>query len=115
MLCDFELIERIGKGSFAKVYKVRRKADDQIYALKKVNLGKMKIKEKENAMNEIRILASVKHQNIIRYKECFIDTENLAIVMEFAGGGDLSHIIHNCKKHHQRVPETDVCRYHENK
>ena len=65
MLADFEIIERIGKGSFAKVYKVRRKADSQIYALKKVNLGKMKKKEKENALNEIRILASVKHPNIV--------------------------------------------------
>jgi NIMA (never in mitosis gene a)-related kinase len=65
MLGNFEIMERIGKGSFAKVYKVRRKADDQIYALKKVNLGKMKKKEKENALNEIRILASVKHPHII--------------------------------------------------
>jgi NIMA (never in mitosis gene a)-related kinase len=65
MLKKFEIIERIGKGSFAKVYKVRRKLDKKIYALKKVNLGKMKKKEKENALNEIRILASVKHQNII--------------------------------------------------
>ena len=65
MLKNFDVMERIGKGSFAKVYKVRRKVDNQIYALKKVNLGKMKKKEKENALNEIRILASVKHPNII--------------------------------------------------
>ena len=65
MLKNFDVMERIGKGSFAKVYKVRRKVDNQIYALKKVNLSKMKKKEKENALNEIRILASVKHPNII--------------------------------------------------
>ena len=65
MLKNFDIIERVGKGSFAKVYKVRRKADKQIYALKKVELGKMKKKEKENALNEIRILASVQHPNII--------------------------------------------------
>lgn len=65
MLTKFELMECIGKGSFAKVYKVRRKVDQQIYALKKVNLGKMKVKEKENALNEIRILSSIKHDNII--------------------------------------------------
>ena len=30
-------------------------------------------KEKNNALNEIRLLASVKHPNIVQYKESFID------------------------------------------
>jgi len=36
-------------------------------------------KEKENALNEVRILASINHPNIIEYKEAFIDepTSNL--------------------------------------
>ena len=66
MLKDFELIECVGKGSFAKVYKVRRIVDGQIYALKKVNLRKMKDKEQQNALNEIRILSFIKHENIVR-------------------------------------------------
>lgn len=35
---NFQFIEKIGCGAFSKVYKVMRKSDDQIYALKKVNL-----------------------------------------------------------------------------
>ena len=30
-------------------------------------------KEKENALNEVRILASIRHPNIISYKEAFLD------------------------------------------
>ena len=30
-------------------------------------------KEKENALNEVRILASIRHPNIIGYKEAFLD------------------------------------------
>lgn len=30
-------------------------------------------KEKENALNEVRILASIRHTNIIGYKEVFYD------------------------------------------
>jgi NIMA (never in mitosis gene a)-related kinase len=30
-------------------------------------------KEKENAINEVRILASIKHINVISYKEAFIE------------------------------------------
>jgi|TARA_B110001450_G_scaffold204724_1_gene194443 NIMA (never in mitosis gene a)-related kinase 1/4/5 len=34
---------------------------------------KLSDKEKENALNEVRILASIKHQNISQYNESFID------------------------------------------
>ena len=33
---NFEIICKLGAGGFSKVYKVRRKIDDKIYALKKV-------------------------------------------------------------------------------
>ena len=29
--------------------------------------------EKQNAVNEVRILASIKHPNVIAYKEAFFD------------------------------------------
>lgn len=43
----------------------------------------MKEKEKENALNEIRILASLTDDYIIRFKEAFYDnlSGNLCIVM----------------------------------
>ena len=50
------------------MYQVRRHADGEIYALKKVKMVKLSDKEKENALNEVRILASIKHQNISSYK-----------------------------------------------
>jgi NIMA (never in mitosis gene a)-related kinase len=35
----------------------------------------LKEKEKANALNEVRIIASIRHPNIICFKECFIDEE----------------------------------------
>lgn len=52
---------------------MRRIKDNEIYALKKVRMLKLSDKEKENALNEVRILASIKHPNIVAYKEAFID------------------------------------------
>ncbi len=48
-------------------------------------------KEKANALNEVRILASLKCDNIISYKNAFFDesTSTLCIIMEFASKGDL--------------------------
>jgi len=57
------------------VYKVKRKSDNQFYALKKVKILNLSEKERENALNEVRILASIQTKNIISYKEAFIDEE----------------------------------------
>lgn len=90
-LNNFVVIKKLGEGSFSQVLKVRRKSDGVNYALKKVTLGKLTFKEKENALNEIRILASINHPNIIGYKEAFLEDNNrtLCIIMELAEGGDL--------------------------
>jgi NIMA (never in mitosis gene a)-related kinase len=50
-----------------------RISDGIEYAMKKVNLDKLSKKDWENALNEIRILASVDHKNVIAYKEAFFD------------------------------------------
>lgn len=56
-----------------------------------VRLAKLTAKEKDNSINEVRILASLQHENIAGYKEAFFEqgTSSLCIVMEFADDGDL--------------------------
>jgi NIMA (never in mitosis gene a)-related kinase len=73
------------------VIKVKKLSNNQEYAIKKVKLGSLKEKEKENALNEIRILASINHPNVIGYKDAFFDesSNSLCIVMEYADSGDL--------------------------
>lgn len=58
----------LGDGSYSCVYKVRRIEDNQEYALKKVKMLNLSDREKENALNEVRILASIKHKNVVSYK-----------------------------------------------
>lgn len=55
------LLSKIGEGAFSTVYKVKRIEDHCEYALKKVNLSNLSDKDKLNALNEIRILASIRH------------------------------------------------------
>jgi|TARA_B110001450_G_C17647544_1_gene491864 NIMA (never in mitosis gene a)-related kinase len=64
---------KIGDGAYSSVYKVRRAEDNDVYALKKVKMLSLSEKEKENALNEVRILASITQPNVIAYKEAFID------------------------------------------
>jgi NIMA (never in mitosis gene a)-related kinase len=55
---SFVPLSKIGEGTYSTVYKVQRRSDGKIYALKKVKITQLSKKEQENALNEIRILAS---------------------------------------------------------
>jgi NIMA (never in mitosis gene a)-related kinase len=99
-LNNFVILKKLGEGAFSEVYQGKRKSDNTIYAIKKVKMQKLTGKEKENALNEVRILASIQHPNIIGYKDCFFDDPSscLCIVMEHADGGDLMQKIEMHKK-----------------
>ena len=81
-----------------------------IYALKKVRMTNLSEKEKENAINEVRILASIKHINIITYHQAFVDepSQSLCIIMEFANNGDLFQKICNQQKLGDYIAETEI-------
>ena len=107
---DFQIISKLGEGAYSTVYKVRRFQDNNIYALKKVKLLNLSEKEKQNALNEVRILASVKSQFVISYKEAFFDEKDstLCIIMEYADNGDLYQKIVEHKKSAKFFEEIDI-------
>jgi len=78
-----------------------------------VNIRGLGAKERKNAVNEIRILASLNHPQIIAYKEAFYEesTCSLCIVMEFAEGGDLQQLINKTKKAGDNISEKDAWKY----
>lgn len=86
-----------GKGAFSKVYKVIWYQDHKIYALKVVTMQALTEKEWENALNEVWLLASISHQNVIAFWEAFIEENNLNIIMDFADGKDLETLINERK------------------
>ena len=106
----FKILSKIGEGSYSTVLKVQRIEDGNIYALKRVKFYKLSEKEKENALNEIRILASVKNKNVISYKEAFFieKDSSLGIVMEYADKGDLFQLISERKKTKNYFTEQEV-------
>lgn len=57
-------------------------------------------KEKDSALNEIRLLASINSPSVISYHTAFFDNTNatLCIVMEYADGGDLAVLFMLCRE-----------------
>ena len=110
---DFDIVKVLGKGSFGSVYLVRRKEDKKIYALKSVILEKLNKKEQENSVNEVRLLASISHPNVIEYKEAFWDDKNstLNLIMEYADNGDLQTLINKKRKEQRYFNENLIWLY----
>lgn len=54
-------------------------------------MNRLSQKDKDNALNEIRLLASFNIPTVIKYEGSFFndDTNELCVLMEYADGGDL--------------------------
>jgi len=112
-LNEFELIKELGKGAYGTVLLVKRKADKLKYAMKRVKIGKMNQKDQINALNEVRILASIYHANVCDYKEAFYDKESqtLNIIMEYAEDGDLLAKIKQARINKTYIAESKIWSY----
>ncbi|KAG7015693.1 Serine/threonine-protein kinase SAPK3, partial [Cucurbita argyrosperma subsp. argyrosperma] len=82
----FEPLKDLGSGNFGVARLVRDKKTNELVAVKYIERGK-KIDEK--VQREIINHRSLQHPNIIRFKEVFLTPTHLAIVMEYAAGGEL--------------------------
>ena len=85
----------------------------EVVAVKKLKIDESDKKNFEGIVQEMRILCSIDHKNIVSYRGSFWDTEkkHLLIVMEFLGGGDLSDKIQKCKQIRSTMPESKIWSY----
>ncbi|KAM3311315.1 hypothetical protein ACQJBY_031783 [Aegilops geniculata] len=88
----YELVKDIGSGNFGVARLMRNRADGQLVAVKYIERGE---KIDENVQREIINHRSLRHPNIIRFKEVILTPTHLAIVMEYASGGELFERICN--------------------
>jgi serine/threonine protein kinase len=56
-----------------------------------VNLDGLSAKEQEGCMMEVNLLKNLDHPNIVAYKESFLTSNQLIIVMEYCEG---NHVIY---------------------
>ena len=110
-LQDYEIIEEIGEGAFSTVYKVKEKSSGDFYAMKKIEYGRLKQKEKEYADDEINILKKIHHPNVISFKHSFFEDGFLYIIMELANGGDLQNKISELKSAGKHFPLNTILYY----
>ncbi|XP_074358302.1 serine/threonine-protein kinase SAPK3-like [Apium graveolens] len=82
----YEALKELGSGNFGVARLVRDKKTNELLAVKFIDRGK---KIDENVQREIINHRSLTHPNIVRFKEVLLTPSQLAIVMEYAAGGEL--------------------------
>ena len=112
-LNDFIILNEIGKGAYSSVYRIKRIKDNNYYALKQIDMQNLKPKDIENCINEIRLLASISHENIVSYKDAFYDIETklLNIIIEYLDAGDLETKIHSIRTSNSVFTEEKIWNY----
>lgn len=89
----YELLELLGVGTTGSAHKVRRRADGQIFVVKRIQLAERSPVQRHEMAQEIQCMRSVRHPAIIEYVDSFVEGEVLHIVMEFADGGDIAQLL----------------------
>ncbi|MCO5609532.1 hypothetical protein L7F22_063760 [Adiantum nelumboides] len=84
--------ENIGSGNFGVARLLRDKTTKELVAVKYIERGP---KIDENVQREIINHRSLRHPNIVRFKEVCLTPSHIAIVMEYAAGGELFERICN--------------------
>ena len=86
----------IGRGGFGKVWKVRLRKTNELFALKEMSKVKIIDRRSEiSIMSERNLLSTLHHPFIVNMYFAFQDFYNLYLVMDLLNGGDLRfHIAH---------------------
>jgi len=108
----YEPVRTVGEGSFGKAILVQPVASsaqsDEKAIVKMIDISRASKKERDDALQESQVLSSLKHPNIVRYRNNFLAEGWLCIVMDFCEGGDLSSRIKKTRAQGKTFSEAQV-------
>jgi len=91
---EFQLLEKLGEGSYGSVWKAMHRSTSSIIAIKKVGIDN----DLEDIMKEIEFMKGCKSDYIVRYYGSYFKDNELWIVMEYCGAGSVCDMMKICDK-----------------
>ena len=103
---QYQLDKLLGEGGFGKVFKAFHKKTREVVAVKTIDISEsFKSADKiDQIYKEAKILKQLSHRNIIKLFQAFCIMKDLYLIMEHAGGGELSDYV----TQKQGLPEFEV-------
>ncbi len=93
----YKVEETLGEGSYGKVYKVKQRTSNKVYAMKLIRKDIESEESNKSFLNEIYILRKLDHPNILKIFEFFSDQKYWYFIMDYLPKGDLFTEICNMK------------------
>ncbi|KAM4622252.1 serine/threonine-protein kinase 4-like [Discoglossus pictus] len=85
----FDVLEKLGEGSYGSVFKASHKETSQIVAIKQIPVES----DLQEIIKEISIMQQCDSPYVVKYYGSYFKNTDLWIVMEYCGGGSVSDII----------------------
>ena len=86
---DYEVLEKLGEGTFGKVFKVKNKNNNCIRAMKQIGKKFIGDLNDSEVLKEIEILKQLNHPYIMKLYEYYVNDDNLFLISELCDEGDL--------------------------
>lgn len=103
---NYTLVSELGKGQFGVVYKAHNASTDEVFAIKSITkqsiMGNSKLKELFDT--EVKIMASIKHPNIMHLYELLETNNNYYLVLDYCKSGDMESYV----KRHKGLGEEEA-------
>ncbi|CEM18804.1 unnamed protein product [Vitrella brassicaformis CCMP3155] len=106
----YKRVRVVGKGSFGSAVLVTDR-DGRSLIVKTIDISRMEAKQKKDAVNEVKVMSSLRHPYVVTYRESFIENDQLCIVMDYCEGGDLYKKISAQRQTNRPFPERTIIRW----
>eukprot|EP00434_Breviolum_minutum_P024451 symbB.v1.2.021594.t1/scaffold1874.1/size97541/2 len=105
---SYRRLRLLGQGSFGKAFLARDLSNNELVVMKQVRVEKMDAKARDTAVREAVALRRVRHPNVVRFRQVFVRSGWLCLVMDFADGGDLCAAVKERAKSGELFEESAV-------
>ena len=101
----YQIIKKIGEGSYAKIYKVKKDSSDKTDVLKNIPVSEEDYSSMKEILNESSILSTCDNIYVVKYYDSFFYSGTFNIITEFCPYGDLFGYIKFYKERGSKIEE----------